>query len=120
MTLCEASDEGRIDANHQSGRAAGVLVTDKTIRLLDDGTYQLIDAHGRPLKDANTFLAALKTRGLSILTIRAYGFDLVVLLRWLAQEHRRHTDLKTSDLLAFIDTQRQNGAQPNSITTRFC
>ena len=65
-------------------------------------------------------MAALETRGLSVHTVRAYGFDLVVLLRWLALDNRCLTELKTSDLLAFIRTQRQHGAQPKSINRRLC
>ena len=72
-------------------------VTARTIRLrLDDGKFRLFDSHGRSQEEANAFLAALETRGLSIHTVRAYGFDLVALLRWLALDHRGLTELKTS------------------------
>ena len=90
------------------------------IRLRRDpaGRYVL---HGEPagtvLHDANRFLESTAVRGLSPATQRAYGFDLVMLLRWLTRTVAL-ADLTEERLVAFIAEQQQAGAQPASINRR--
>ncbi len=50
----------------------------------NSGMFRLYDETHAPLAEPNEFLAALHTRGLSAHTLRAYGYDLVLLYRWLA------------------------------------
>jgi site-specific recombinase XerD len=80
--------------------------------------WRLVDARQRPIPDANRFLAAVVARGLSRATVRAYGFDLVVLYRWL--DHTGHVlrALSGEKLLEYVGAQRRSGAQPTSINRR--
>ena len=82
------------------------------------GQYQLVDAHRRPIAPANRFLSAIAVRGLSRATVRAYGFDLVVLYRWLAERRYALGSLSGRTLLQFIDAQRRDGMQPTTINRR--
>ncbi len=50
------------------------------------GMHQLISDKKGPIEETNRFLWALKTRGLSSLTIRAYAYDLLVIYRWMNEE----------------------------------
>lgn len=89
-----------------------------SLRLGERGEYRLVDAKLRPIPAANRFLAAVAVRGLSLATVRAYGFDLVVLYRWLG--HRGHSlrALSGEKLLDYVGAQRLAGAQPRSINRR--
>lgn len=69
------------------------------------------------LRDANRFLESTAVRGLSLATQRAYGFDLVTLLRWL-EPTAPLADLTEDRLLEFIAHQQRAGAQPASINRR--
>ena len=82
------------------------------------GQYQVVDARRRPIALANRFLAAVVVRGLSRATARAYGFDLVVLYRWLDHTQGSVASLSGRKLLQYIDAQRRDGAQPTTINRR--
>jgi site-specific recombinase XerD len=88
------------------------------LRLDRRGQYQVVDARGRPIAPANRFLAAVVVRGLSRATARAYGFDLVVLYRWLDRSQHSLASLSGRKLLQYIDWQRRAGAQPTTINRR--
>ncbi len=80
--------------------------------------HQLIGDTQGPVKEANQFLEALKTRGLSPRTIRAYAFDLLCLYRWMGKKGHRLEKLTQSTLLDFVCAQQDVGAHPNSINRR--
>ncbi len=82
------------------------------------GLYHLIDEDDRPIEEPNEFLNALSHRGLSPRTIRAYAFDLVVIMRWLGGSGKKMRELRQSDLLEFIGNQKKDAAHPNSINRR--
>lgn len=82
------------------------------------GRYRLIDTHGRSLAQANRFLAAVATRGLSRATVRAYGFDLVVLYRWLERRRYSLAALTGDQLLQYVTAQRLAGMEPTTINRR--
>jgi len=84
----------------------------------DNGTFRLYDQAGGELAETNEFLSALHARGLSAHTLRAYGYDLVVLYRWLANENKSLQQLRTDDLTSFIVAQRQAGASPRTVNRR--
>lgn len=89
-----------------------------TVRLLQNTSnigYCLIDQHGNLIGEANEFLTALHTRGLSPYTLRAYGYDLVALYRWMHQSNTQVSDLTCSRLLDFVGARRQTNAHPRSI-----
>ncbi|MDD9946932.1 MAG: tyrosine-type recombinase/integrase [Myxococcales bacterium] len=67
---------------------------------------------------ANSFLETWEAKGLSAHTIRAYAFDLVLLLRWLNESGKPLAQLDTLDLVDFIESARGSGAQPTSINRR--
>lgn len=83
-----------------------------------NGHYQLIDGQRGPVEDANRFLNALESRGLSPHTVRAYAYDLLMLHRWLKHTGKALRSLQPSDLLAFVDAQKRAGAHPHSINRR--
>jgi site-specific recombinase XerD len=78
----------------------------------------LVGASKEHLGDANRFLAAQITRGLSERTVRAYAFDLLIVYRWLMQTHQALAELKQDDLLEFVAAQRRKSAKPRSINRR--
>ena len=82
------------------------------------GQYRLVDARQRPIAQANRFLAAVATRGLSRATVRAYGYDLVTLYRWLARNGLTLASLSRDRVLRYISAQRLAGAQPTTINRR--
>lgn len=71
----------RTDAGTSTRRTATTHSSNGTVTLRMDrrGRYRLVDARRRPIAQASRFLAAVAARGLSGATMRAYGFDLVVL-----------------------------------------
>jgi site-specific recombinase XerD len=95
-----------------SSRSAALLRVDRR------GQYQLVDARRRPIAPANRFLTAVAVRGLSRATVRAYGFDLVVLYRWLARSQHSLSSLSGRKLLQYIESQRRDGMQPATINRR--
>ena len=80
--------------------------------------YRLVDDQDRSVEDANRFLVAVETRGLSPRTVEAYAFDLVVIYRWLATIDRQLPDLVESDLGLLITAERERGTAPRSINRR--
>lgn len=89
-----------------------------SLRLDRRGNYQLVDAKRRPIAEANRFLASVEVRGLSRATARAYGYDLVVLYRWLERSGQSLRTLSGARLLDYIGAQRLADAQPRSINRR--
>ncbi len=82
-----------------------------------DDHHVLVDA-GVPITEANEFLSALRVRGLSPRTVRAYAYDLLLLYRWMRTADASLDRLTAADLLGFIAEQRQAGAEPRSINRR--
>lgn len=89
-----------------------------SLRVDRHGHYRLVDARQRPIAQANRFLAAVATRGLSPATVRAYGFDLVTLYRWLTRNGLSLASLSRDRVLRYINAQRLDGAQPTTINRR--
>jgi site-specific recombinase XerD len=86
--------------------------------VLTDERYELVDDDGAIVVEANEFLAALRVRGLSPRTVRAYAYDLALLYRWLRAGNNELEQLTAADLMAFIGHQRKADAQPRSINRR--
>jgi integrase/recombinase XerD len=72
--------------------------------------YRLLGPSGKEIAAANEFLDALATRGLSERSLRAYGYSLVNLWRWLAKERVDLRRLSEADLMTYI--RFQHGAAP--------
>ena len=89
-----------------------------SLRLDEHGQYRLVDAKRGRVGEGNRFLAAVTVRGLSRATVRAYGFDLVTLYRWLRRSGHTLRALSAEKLLDYVGAQRLAGAQPSSINRR--
>jgi site-specific recombinase XerD len=88
-----------------------------SVTIEGDDRYGLVN-DGVPIAEANDFLSALRVRGLSPRTVRAYAYDLLLLYRWMRTRNASLFQLTAPDLLEFITTQRQAGAEPRSINRR--
>ncbi|MDO9183060.1 MAG: tyrosine-type recombinase/integrase [Bacteriovorax sp.] len=85
---------------------------------LNDGTYTLAGISGPELDNANKFLVGIILRGLSIQTMRSYGFDLVLIFKWLAEEKKEFEKITQRDLLDLIAYQKNINTKPRSINRR--
>jgi integrase/recombinase XerC len=91
----------------------------KTFRVRGiDNRFRLVTNRGEVEKDAESFLRAIETRGLSPCTIRAYAYDLLILYRWMNQEGRTVEELSQGDLVEFIRFQQAANASATSINRR--
>src|SRR6266550_564179 len=63
--------------------------------------YRLLDGQGRELAWANAFLDAQRLRQLSLRSLRAYGYDLLHLARWLHLTRHRLAKIHQSLLLDY-------------------
>jgi len=82
-------------------------------------TWQLLQADGQPVAEAERFIHTLVLRGLSPRTRRTYAFDLLAAYRWMREDHRQPQQLVGEDLLAFIDyLHRPPPASPSTINRR--
>ena len=72
-------------------------------------SHRLVDAAGNEIAVVNAFLDAQATRGLSPRSVRAYGYSLLNLWRWLSRERKALEDLQEPDLLDYIRFQRADG-----------
>ena len=80
--------------------------------------FELQGASTPLVTQANSFLEAVATRGLAAMTLRAYAFDLVIVLRWLCKISRAFDQLEQADLLAFIRNEQARNSHPRSINRR--
>lgn len=81
-------------------------------------TYRLVEGHGRRVPGTDRFLSSLELRGLSVRTVRAYGFDLVIVFRWLTASGNVLEKLTAKELFDFIAWQKKRNAKPRSINHR--
>lgn len=82
------------------------------------GAWRFVDDSGNAVDAPNRFLRALELRGLSWHTVRAYGFDLVTVHRWLDEIKKSVADLTSADLIEFIAFEKKHNASPNTINRR--
>lgn len=82
------------------------------------GIVQLAEQGQHPLTGANVFLETVAVRGLSEATVCAYAYDLVTVIRWLEESGQTLEKITPTDLVAFLQSQRDVGAHPNSINRR--
>lgn len=82
------------------------------------GMYRLEGEHPILIKQANQFLSAAQARGMSPTTIRAYAFDLVIIIRWLGRAQTSIEHMEEKDLLDFISAERSRKSKARSINRR--
>jgi site-specific recombinase XerD len=81
--------------------------------------YRLHDSNDQEVPLMNDFLDAQCIRGLSLRTLRAYGFDLLNFARWWFQSSRRDLRrLNHSGLLDYVRYQLQAKPTPQTINHR--
>ena len=78
--------------------------------------YRLLDEQGRELTWANDFLDAQRLRQLSLRSLRAYGYDLLHLARWLHQTRRSLAKINQSRLLDYVRSQLDHDPKPTPST----
>lgn len=94
------------------------MIEKYSLRHLDDGTYALAGKDSLELVNANKYLLGIMLRGLSVETMRSYGFDLVLILKWLAEDKKIFEELIQRDLLDLITYQKKINSKPRSINRR--
>ena len=82
-----------------------------------NGTFRICTEKGTRNR-MNQFLEAMEVRGLSIQSIRAYGYDLVFFQRWLKSTTIQWKNFNQKNLVSFIKFQRFQNAKPASINRR--
>jgi site-specific recombinase XerD len=82
------------------------------------GLHHLIGGRSGAAGEANRFLRALRLRGVSPNTIRAYAYDICCLYRWMKPARKPVAMLRESDLVAFIAEQRKRGLGARTINRR--
>jgi site-specific recombinase XerD len=88
------------------------------LRRLEDGTFTLAGKDSPELENANKYLLGIILRGLSIQTMRSYGFDLVLILKWLEEDRKVFEEITQRDLLDLIAYQQKIKTKPRSINRR--
>ena len=68
--------------------------------------YRLVYGKDASIDEVNEYLDMLATRGLSLCTLRAYGYDLLNFWRWIFQEGLKLKDITENLLLEYIRYQR--------------
>jgi site-specific recombinase XerD len=83
-----------------------------------ESSYRILEQGKGPIELANQFLRAQEVRGLSLMSVRAYGYALVILYRWLGDAGKTLDSLLQVDLLEFVVWQRDTQATPKTINQR--
>ena len=79
--------------------------------------YRLRNGDGVEVKEVNDFLDALATRGLSVRSLRAYGYSLLNFWRWFDKVGATLDELsKSALLLDYVRFQRSGDVQPAATT----
>ncbi len=69
--------------------------------------YRLVDREENEVLEANEFLDAQATRGLSVRSLRAYGYSLLDFWKWHSQKRQELVQLTEADLLEYIRFQHR-------------
>jgi site-specific recombinase XerD len=82
------------------------------------GLHRLQGKSSAELKDANRFLQALRLRGLSPHTLRAYAYDICSIYQWMKRVGKQIATLAECDLVGFVAEQRRRGLGARTINRR--
>jgi site-specific recombinase XerD len=80
--------------------------------------YRILDSKDQPVRWVNDFLDAQHIRGLSLRSLRAYGYDLLDFVRWWSRRARRLSlsALDESRLLDYVRAQVEREPKPSAPT----
>ena len=76
--------------------------------------YRLCDSREREVREVNDFLDAQATRGLSVRSLRAYGYSLLNFWRWIVEMGRDLSELQEADLLDYIRFQQRGSGETST------
>lgn len=82
------------------------------------GSYEVTECSAAITKSVNDFLRTLSLRSLSNCSVRSYGYDLIIIYRWLQKEGRTMRGLKGKELFEFIRNEKARGQKAKSINRR--
>lgn len=82
------------------------------------GQVTVVGPDGNPDATCGTFLDRLLLRGLSLHTVEAYAYDLVLMKRWLATTRVELTEMNSGHLHEFLAWERGRDSSPKSINRR--
>lgn len=80
--------------------------------------FEVVNPKGAAMECIEQFLVTLRSRGLSLQTIRAYAFDLADFYNWLISEDLSLTELDKFKLHRYIDFQNKKELKPRTINRR--
>jgi integrase/recombinase XerD len=89
----------------------------KIILRRSESSYRLHGEHNL-VEPGNAFLQDIETRGLSPYTVRSYGFDLVIFIRWLIAKKISFEKIDYSWLTQFMMDEKLREVGPKSINRR--
>ena len=78
--------------------------------------YRLLDPSGQEVVCCNQFLEAQCLRGLSLCSLRIYGYDLLNFARWSWRRRRKLSSLDEHALLDYVRFQLQSSPRPAAST----
>lgn len=82
------------------------------------GHVAVIGPDGTDDSTCGTFLDRLLLRGLSLHTVEAYAYDLVLMMRWLEAAHLQLSELNSDHVHQFLAWERGRESRPKSINRR--
>lgn len=82
------------------------------------GQVMVVGPDGNPDASCGTFLDRLLLRGLSLHTVEAYAYDLVLMKRWLAASRVQLMEMNSGHLHEFLAWERGRDSSPKSINRR--
>ena len=83
-----------------------------------DGSVVVVGSDGTEDAACGTFLDRLLLRGLSLHTVEAYAYDLVLMKRWLDASRLQLADMNSGHLHEFLAWERGRDSSPKSINRR--
>ncbi len=94
------------------------VIKQKIILIEDNEKIILKGPQKNLIKLANSFFDGMEARGLSPRTVRAYGYDLLFLFRWIQKTKESFRKFTHKQFIDYIKYQRKKEAAPASINRR--
>jgi site-specific recombinase XerD len=88
------------------------------VSMAEPASFRLRGEAAHWIRLGNDFLSSLDLRNLSPATVRAYGYDLVFLFRWLLSQKITVPEFRLLEFLPLLRVMRERGLHPLSINRR--